>query len=167
MLANVTDITRNSYLRWLSTFCDWLVMKRKLPRNPVTVRIDHNAHSPRKPFCSKAQVAQLFEKAKDDKELTFILHCGFNAGFRFEEITQARPHWFDLENGLIHVQRSASWSPKDKVKGAGGLLRANNAVVRIYDEKGKRRARDCAASGCTEPVRGRDLAKINYMPPSG
>lgn len=116
MIANIEDITRNTYLRWLSTLCDWLVIKRRLMRNPVTVKINHNAHSPRKPFCSRAQIAELFEKAKGDAELTFILHCGFNAGLRFDEITQARPHWFDLEHGLIHVQRSATWAPKDKVE---------------------------------------------------
>ncbi len=31
-----------------------------------------------------------------DRELKFILYCGFHAGLRKGEIVQARPEWFDL-----------------------------------------------------------------------
>ena len=51
-----------------------------------------------------------------DRELKFILYCGFHAGLRKGEIVQARPEWFDLKLNIIHITESETWKPKDKDK---------------------------------------------------
>lgn len=111
--GTIANVTRATYLRWLKTFFDWMVERRRVALNPVQVEIDERPYSPRKPFCSKEQVRAIIQAAPDP-QLRFILYCGFHAGLRREEIAQARPHWFDLDNGLLHVQRSDTWHPKDK-----------------------------------------------------
>lgn len=111
--TTTADITRSSYLRVLKRFFDYMVETRRLRENPLKVRIDYRPYSPRKPFCSKEQVQALIQAA-DSPQLRFILYAGFHAGLRREEIVQARPHWFDLGAGLLHVQRSDTWKPKDR-----------------------------------------------------
>lgn len=111
--SRVADVTRHTYLRILKRFFAHMVEKRRISFNPVTVKIDYKPYSPRKPFCSREQVTALVQAAAS-QQLRFILYAGFHAGLRREEIIQARPHWFDMTNKLIHVQRSATWKPKDR-----------------------------------------------------
>ena len=45
-----------------------------------------------------------------DREMKFILYCGFHAGLRKGEIVQARPQWFDLKlNIILHCQETQPW----------------------------------------------------------
>jgi integrase len=51
-----------------------------------------------------------------DKELRYILYCGFHAGLRFDEVGMSRPEWFDLQRGLLTVRCERSpdgWKPKN------------------------------------------------------
>lgn len=109
----IEEVTAQSYVRWLKAFCDWLISERKLRRNPVQIELATVRRSPRKAFCSAADVRKLIDSCKDE-QLRFVLYAGFHCGLRKEEIIQARPGWFDLDNGLLHVQRSATWEPKDR-----------------------------------------------------
>lgn len=50
-------------------------------------------------------------------DLRFVLHCGFDAGLRKDEIIMARSSWFDLEANLITIPRNdpkTGWEPKSK-----------------------------------------------------
>jgi integrase len=67
----------------------------------------------RKNWIRKAQVTKLIEAAKSP-ELRFILLCGFDAGLRRNEISEMRVSWFDLEQGLLHVQNDESFTSKDR-----------------------------------------------------
>lgn len=111
--AEVEEVTAQTHVRWLSTFLDYLVEIRKLRRNPVEVEMHEVRKAKRKKFCSKDQVRQLIDNCPDD-QLRFILYAGFHCGLRREEIVQVRPEWIDLDNGLLHVQRSDTWEPKDR-----------------------------------------------------
>lgn len=46
--------------------------------------------------------------------LKFALLCGFDAGLRREEISEARVGWFDLETGLLDISNNESFQTKDR-----------------------------------------------------
>ena len=97
-------------------FCAWLVEENKLRENPaafIKTRISTSAKERR--FCRREQVDLLVSECLD-RELKFILYCGFHAGLRKGEIVQARPQWFDLKLNIIHITESETWKPKDKDK---------------------------------------------------
>lgn len=97
-------------------FCTWLVEENKLRDNPaefLKTRISNSAK--RRRFCEREQVDLLIEKCSE-REMKFILYCGFHAGMRKGEIVQARPEWFDLKLKIIHITESETWKPKDKDK---------------------------------------------------
>jgi integrase len=40
------------------------------------------------------------------EDLKFVLYCGFHCGLRAQEIAEARPFWFDLDSGLLHLRKT-------------------------------------------------------------
>lgn len=112
--TRIEETTAQTYIRWLRTFCETLVDARKLRSNPVDgLEVKELRKAKRKPFCTAGEVRRLIDECQDD-ELRFILFAGFHCGLRREEIVEARPEWFDLENGILHIQRSDTWEPKDR-----------------------------------------------------
>jgi integrase len=51
--------------------------------------------------------------AEPDRDLQFILHAGFDAGFRRKEISEARVEWFNLERGVVDVFSNEAFRTKD------------------------------------------------------
>ena len=105
-----------SYGMIIRGFCAWLVEENKLRENPaafIKTKISTSAKERR--FCRREQVDLLINECVD-RELKFILFCGFHAGLRKGEIVQARPGWFDLKLNIIHITESENWKPKDKDK---------------------------------------------------
>ena len=105
-----------SYGMIIRGFCAWLVEENKLRENPaafIKTRISTSAKERR--FCRREQVDLLVSECLD-REMKFILYCGFHAGLRKGEIVQARPDWFDLKLNIIHITESETWKPKDKDK---------------------------------------------------
>jgi Site-specific recombinase XerD len=70
------------------------------------------AVKPEHPANAKPETIAKAKQTADD--LTFILHCGFNAGLRRKEISEAKVEWFDLKKGLLHVFSDADFTTKDK-----------------------------------------------------
>jgi integrase len=74
-------------------------------------------------FKANARDAWIDEEGMDqligvcvDKELKYILYCGFHAGLRYDEVGMSRPEWFDLERGLLTVRCEKTlngWKPKN------------------------------------------------------
>jgi integrase len=58
-------------------------------------------------------VDTLIAECRDDA-LRFVLFCGFHAGMRKEEVIEARPEWFDLASGHVHIGPTPTWIPKDR-----------------------------------------------------
>lgn len=54
------------------------------------------------------------EVLKNDRAiwLEFILHAGFEAGMRKNEITEARPDWFDLNRKCVTIPFTDTFAPK-------------------------------------------------------
>lgn len=103
----ITESTAQGYMMTLRSFFRWAIeVKRARVANPVEKmdfgQIDRRS---KKPWVRRDQKDALIKKAPDD-ELRFILYCGFDAGLRREEIVEARRDWFDLKQGVIHVQKA-------------------------------------------------------------
>lgn len=111
--AAVSEETAQTYVRWLRTFLSYLGKKGYPMRMPAALELPRVKRRMRQPFCTAEQVAQLIAAATDD-EMRFILYAGFHAGLRRGEIAEARPEWFDLKNGLLSIERSETWEPKDR-----------------------------------------------------
>jgi integrase len=68
----------------------------------------------RKNWVRKEEVTRILDATGGDRELKFALLCGFDAGLRRNEISEARVHWFDLEDGLLHVSNNGDYVTKDR-----------------------------------------------------
>lgn len=110
----LSESTAQSYVMMLRGFLRHLVEQKKLRENAAKgVRFARVRQCARLPFCDRETVDRLLENCPRP-DLKFILYCGFHAGLRKEEIIEARPGWFDITGGCIHLQRSPTWEPKDR-----------------------------------------------------
>ncbi|HEV3210179.1 MAG TPA: site-specific integrase [Chthoniobacterales bacterium] len=102
--AGLSRDTLHTQARALKTFLAYLV-NRKLVRADILsdFEIPEPGAVGRKNWLKKDVVKRVIGESHDD-ELTFILHCGFHAGLRRNEISNTRVGWFDLEAGIVHVQ---------------------------------------------------------------
>lgn len=128
----VAEDTRQTYVRWARAFFRWLVEHGRLRVNPCQgVKLGRLRPVARKGTLSKADVARLIEACTDDS-LKFVLFCGFHAGMRKEEVIEARPEWFDLEHGHIHIGPTATWIPKDRERRTVPISKAFAAFLETY-----------------------------------
>jgi integrase len=67
----------------------------------------------RRNWVRSAEVMKIIEAATCDPTLQFALFCGFDAGLRRNEISEAKVEWFDLESNLLHVAEHENFVPKD------------------------------------------------------
>jgi len=112
--ARVSESTAQGYITTLRSFFNRLVELKKLRINPVEdVKLARLDRKGRVRFCVPEEREKLIGNAPDDA-MKFILYCGFHAGLRKNEIIEARPEWFDLERGLLHVRASETFRPKDR-----------------------------------------------------
>ena len=96
--------TIHSYVTRLKTFIAYLV-RLKLLRPDILdgVHIPERAVRGRRNWLRSDTVEEIIARSTDPS-LTFILYCGFRAGMRRNEISNAKVGWFDLEHRLIHIQ---------------------------------------------------------------
>ena len=88
-----SESTAQTYTARVATFATWYGLRATCPK--------FGEAPARNTVIAKAKVSELLEKATGD--LKFILMCGFRAGMRKKEISMARPAWFDLASGKIHI----------------------------------------------------------------
>ena len=111
-----TEVSENSaisYMRAIRSFFSWLVEYKSIVSSPVTITLPKAAQAARILFCTTDLRDQLIDEAPT-WELRLILFAGMHVGFRKNEIIQARPFWFDLNRGLVSVQKTESFEPKDR-----------------------------------------------------
>ncbi len=106
-LKPASETTAHSYTMTLRAFFRWAVeVRRSRFDNPIErlelARVEHRA---RKEFCDKATKNALLAAASND-DLRFILYCGFDAGLRRDESSEARRDWFDLNRGSLQVRNA-------------------------------------------------------------
>ncbi len=106
--------TAKQYLRRVHGFSRWAVEVGRLRDNPASTI--HPPKSPprlRKSFLTREEARKLIDECQDEG-LKFALYCALHAGLRRGEISAARPDWFDLKAGLLHVQNTDDFTVKDR-----------------------------------------------------
>lgn len=122
--------TAVAYLRQVRWWIAWLIERGVLVRDPTAaIKIPKLKMQARKRFLLPDEARKLIKacdetasarrKKTDDikaeaEGLKFAVMCGLHAGMRKLEIIEARPEWFDLQAGLIHIQATSTFEPKDR-----------------------------------------------------
>jgi site-specific recombinase XerD len=110
----VSESTAQGYITTVRSFFNRMVELKKIRLNPVEgvnlARLDQKG---RLLFCPPDLRDKLIANAPNEA-MEFILYCGFHAGLRKNEIIEARPEWFDLERGSIHIRTIDTFRPKDR-----------------------------------------------------
>jgi integrase len=132
-LDRTADTTALGYVMAVRAFFRWAVeVARIARRNPVNdVKLARTVGRARKDFCSYDLRDRLIQEAPTD-ELKLILFCGFHAGFRFQEIVEARPFWFDLDAGRLNLRKTTTINFKDREERSIPLTLEFNSFVRSY-----------------------------------
>jgi len=123
--------SRVSYARIIRGFGRWQAAHG---RTDISILIpkERKPANVRKRFLTAQEAASLIEAAAPDEDLSFAIYCGLHAGLRKGEIIAARPHWFDLDAGLLHVQNEADWKVKDRDARTIPLTTGFLAFLRSY-----------------------------------
>jgi integrase len=128
----VSESTAQGYITTVRSFFNRLVELRKIRHNPVEgVKLARLDQKGRLLFCPPEVRDKLIANAPDDG-MKFILYCGFHAGLRKNEIVEARPEWFDLERGALHVRATDTFRPKDREARTIPLTREFQQFLRRY-----------------------------------
>jgi integrase len=88
----------------------------KVPVNPAgEVKVPAKLPmTKRRAFLRPVEARRVLD-ACEDPVLKFALYCGLHAGLRKLEVVEAVPGWFDLEEGLIHLDTTGPhFAPKDR-----------------------------------------------------
>lgn len=110
--------TAAAYLRIVRRWLDWCRSAGHLRNNPADGLVAPKTRPRiRRRFLTAPQSRQLLSLAAEldaSGELSFICFCALHAGLRKGEIIEARPEWFDLSSGLLHVQHTPTFVVKDR-----------------------------------------------------
>jgi integrase len=68
----------------------------------------------RRNFVYKDEVTEVLDAVNGDIDLKFALFCGFDAGLRRNEISEAKVGWFDPKERLLYVSEHENFVPKDR-----------------------------------------------------
>jgi site-specific recombinase XerD len=118
--------TLRSYSRDLRAWLHWLLDEGHVLNQPM-LEMPDAAPVGRRNWIEQTKVNEIiacaFKKpkkgapedapAEPDRDLQFILHAGFDAGFRRKEISEARVEWFNLERGVVDVFSNETFRTKD------------------------------------------------------
>jgi site-specific recombinase XerD len=128
----VSESTAQGYITTIRSFFNRMVELKKIRFNPVNgvnlARLDQKG---RLLFCPPDLRNKLIVGAQSDA-MKFVLYCGFHAGLRKNEIIEARPEWFDLERGSIHVRATDTFRPKDREARTIPLTREFQKFLKRY-----------------------------------
>ena len=106
--------TQLSYWTRLQGFFGWLLLQNKIRENyfvgPQEWPEHHRQRLKPGQWIETKDIRILFsavrpdgKKIKLEPEVEFVLHCGFHVGMRKNEITHAKPDWFDAPRQLIKI----------------------------------------------------------------
>jgi integrase len=110
--AGKSSATVHSYARTMRSLFGCLIREKRLAANPFSrPDLKKMGRSPRRDFCSVATRDKIIAAATGDMKTILLL--GFHAGLRKNEIVEARPEWIDHKQGVIHVCKTATFTPKD------------------------------------------------------
>lgn len=103
-----------TYLNRLRGFFTWAMEERMIRANPVKgIAVVRQMPTRAERYCTREERETLIENCGRE-DLALTLWLGFFAGLRRQEIVEARPEWVDLEAGVLTVQNTPTFQPKDK-----------------------------------------------------
>jgi integrase len=125
--------TANSYAMILRSFFNWCVGVRRIIRlNPTSqLELARTYGTKAQRFCTCLEREKLINECRRD-DLRFVLFCGFHAGLRKNEIIEARPFWFDLDGGLLHLRKTTTMHFKDREERTVPLTSSFIEFLRSY-----------------------------------
>jgi integrase len=122
----VTESTAQGYLMCLRSFFSWLQSERKtIATNPATgISMGRWDYGTKTEYCQPELRDALLEgwrkipvkimSKEQARMIGFIMHAGFEAGLRRNEIVEARPSWFLIKGRSLRVQKTETFRPKDR-----------------------------------------------------
>lgn len=169
------EVTIQSYIiSIVAPFFEWLVATRKvLSKNPfrgIEMRRISGEEATKERFCSRARrdailaaslkIPETVLPEETARWISFVLHVGFEAGFRKNEIIECRPEWINLDLGIISVLPTETFTPKTREKRTVPLSRTLKAFLEGYTLKG---------TWCIAPKveRGRSNYRYDFERPYG
>src|SRR5205823_7172532 len=131
----VLESTAQGYITTIRSFFNRLLETRKVRTNVVkAVKLARLDSVARKRFCTAELRDSLISNCPRE-DLKFALFCGFHAGLRKAEIIEARPDWFDLTKGLIHVRKTETFRPKDRDERTIPMTKAFKSFLKAYGKR--------------------------------
>jgi len=110
----VKQATANQHLKVIVLFYRWAIEAGHVKASPIAGIVPPKVRpQPRRVFLTPADALRVLDEA-EDPDLRFAIYCALHCGLRRGEIIASRPHWFDLEAGLLHVQNESDWLTKDR-----------------------------------------------------
>ena len=110
----VKQATANHYLKVVILFYRWALEAGHVKASPIASIIPPKVRpQPRRVFLTPVDALRVLDAA-EEPDLRFAIYCALHCGLRRGEIIAARPHWFDLTAGLLHVQNETDWLTKDR-----------------------------------------------------
>lgn len=104
--------TAVAYFKRIRRMLQWLVAERKLLVDPTAgIVLPKLPPNVRRQTLTAAEARRVIDECADP-DLKFCLYCALHAGLRKGEIIAARPKWFDLDAGLLHIQNYAPFKHK-------------------------------------------------------
>jgi site-specific recombinase XerC len=124
--AGRSSETLRSYSRDLRAWLRWLLDQRLVVNQPMlempdAAPVGRNHWIPQEDI--DRIITSAYKKPKKrkedaplelDRDLQYVLHCGFNGGLRRGEIVESKCEWFDLKVGVMHVASKGTFVTKDK-----------------------------------------------------
>jgi integrase len=127
--------TANGYFMILRSFFKWAIdvahIRRQNPCDNVDLTDTDFRGRRFKDFCSETQRDRLI-KTCSREDLLFVLYSGFHAGLRKNEIIEARPWWFDLSAGLLHLRATTTIKFKDREERTIPLTKQFQSFLKTY-----------------------------------
>ena len=132
---DLSDGSINTYSKILAAFFNWCVNEKKLSESPFAkIKI------PKARRTGKGSIQfynfderNLLLKAPPTEELSFVLHLGFFAGLRYEEMNAMEADW--IKGDILEVKATEHFMPKD---GEARKIPINSQLKAFLQDLGKR-----------------------------
>ena len=114
LLSRVKPKSAKDYLGVVTVYYRWAIDAGHSRTSPVALIVPPKIRpQPRRVFLAPNDALRVLDAA-EEPDLRFAIYCGLHCGLRRAEVIASRPHWFDLTNGLLHVQNEVDWLTKDR-----------------------------------------------------
>jgi len=122
----VTESTAQGYMMCVRSLFTWLKNERKvIALNPAEeISMGRWDYGTKTEYCQPELRDMLLNgwrtvpkeilSKEQAQTLGFVVHAGFEAGLRKNEIIEARPEWFSVRTNSIRVQKTPTFRPKDR-----------------------------------------------------